>query len=41
MPIALDLPYWMVERIVQNLSEYPYTDAPEIVHATKEQTKTC
>lgn len=39
MPIKLELPFWMVERIVQILSEHPYTGAAEIVETIKEQIK--
>lgn len=39
MPIRLELPPWMVERIVAILSEHPYTGCEEIVQAIKEQTK--
>jgi hypothetical protein len=39
MPIKLELPFWMVERIVQILSEHPYTGAAEIVQAIKEQAE--
>lgn len=41
MPITLTLtlPLWMVERIVQILSEHPYTGAAEIVETIKEQTR--
>ena len=39
MPIKLELPLWMVERIVQILSEHEYTGAEEIVQTIKEQTK--
>lgn len=41
MPITLTLPLWMMERIVQILTEHPYTGAAEIVQAIKEQTKDC
>lgn len=37
MPIKLELPLWMVERIVQILSEHPYTGAPEIVKTIQDQ----
>lgn len=37
MDISLKLPLWMVERIVQILSDHPYTGAAEIVQAIKEQ----
>ena len=36
--MTLNLPDWMVERIVAILSEHPYTGAAEIVDAIKEQT---
>lgn len=39
MPIKLELPFWMVERIVDILSNHPYTGAAEIVETIKEQTK--
>lgn len=39
MHIKLELPLWMVERIIQILSEHPYTGAAEIVEAIKEQIK--
>ena len=39
MPITLTLPMWMWERIVQILSEHPYTGCEEIIRAIKEQTK--
>jgi hypothetical protein len=39
MHITLTLPFWMVERIVQILSEHPYTGAAEIVETIKEQTR--
>lgn len=39
MPINLELPFWMVERIVAILSEHPYTGADEIVQKIKEQSK--
>lgn len=39
MPIHLELPFWMVERIVAILSEHPYTGADEIVQKIKEQSK--
>lgn len=39
MPIHLELPFWMVERIVAILSEHPYTGAEEIVQKIKEQSK--
>lgn len=41
MPITLELPFWMVERIVEILSEHPYTGSSEIIRAIKEQTKDC
>ena len=37
MPINLELPLWMVERIVAILSGHPYTGAAEIVQRIKEQ----
>ena len=37
--IVLELPLWMVERIVQILSEHPYTGCQEIVQRIKEQAK--
>ena len=37
MPINLELPLWMVERIVQILSEQPYTGTEEIIQHIKEQ----
>lgn len=37
MPIKLELPFWMVERIVAILSEHPYTGAEEIIQRIKEQ----
>ena len=37
MPINLELPLWMVERIVQILSEHPYTGTEEIIRYIKEQ----
>lgn len=39
MPIKLELPIWMVERIVAILSEHPYTGAAEIVETIKGQTR--
>ena len=39
MPIHLELPFWMVERIVAILTEHPYTGAEEIVQKIKEQSK--
>jgi hypothetical protein len=39
MPIKLELPTWMVERVVQILSEHPYTGAAEIVATIKEQMR--
>lgn len=39
MPIVLELSFWMVERIVQILSEHPYTGCEEIIRAIKEQMK--
>ena len=39
MPDTITLPHWMWERIVQMLSEHPYTGAAEIVQAIKEQLK--
>lgn len=41
MHVNLELPFWMVERIVQILSEHPYTGTPEIIQTIKEQTKSC
>ena len=38
MSINLELPLWMVERIVTILSEHPYTGAEEIIQKIKEQT---
>lgn len=37
MPINLELPLWMVERIVAILSQHPYTGTDEIVQKIKEQ----
>lgn len=37
--VNLELPFWMVERIVQILSEHPYTGCAEIIQTIKEQTK--
>ena len=37
--IVLELPLWMVERIVQILSEHPYTGCQEIIQRIMEQTK--
>lgn len=37
MSINLELPLWMVERIVQILSEHPYTGTEEIIQHIKEQ----
>lgn len=37
MPIKLELPSWMVERIVAILSEHPYTGSNDIIQAIKEQ----
>ena len=37
--MTLNLPDWMVERIVAILEEHPYTGAEEIVEAIKEQTR--
>lgn len=39
MPIKLELPSWMVERIVAILSEHPYTGCEEIVETIKRQTR--
>lgn len=39
MPIKLELPLWMVERIVDILSKHPYTGAAEIVETIKGQMK--
>lgn len=39
MELHLELPFWMVERIVAILSEHPYTGAEEIVQKIKEQSK--
>lgn len=35
--VKLELPFWMVERIVQILSEHPYTGAQDIILDIKEQ----
>ena len=37
MPINLELPYWMIERIVAILNEHPYTGTDEIIRRIKEQ----
>lgn len=37
--MTLNLPDWMVHRIVGILSEHPYTGSAEIVEAIKEQTR--
>ena len=37
--MTLNLPDWMVERIVAILGEHPYTGAAEIVETIKEQTE--
>ena len=39
MPIVLELPFCMVERIVAILQEHPYTGCEEIVQTIKEQTE--
>ena len=39
MPITVTLPCWMWERLVQILDGYPYSGAPEIVRAIKEQAE--
>lgn len=31
MPITLELPFWMVERIVEILSEHEYTGVEDII----------
>lgn len=36
---TLKLPLWMIERIVQILSEHPYTGAGDIIQRIMEQTK--
>lgn len=41
MPITLELPFWMVERIVEILSEHPYTGSAEIIQEIKEQVEEC
>jgi hypothetical protein len=37
--MKLELPDWMVERIVQILCEHPYTGAVEIVETIMAQTR--
>ena len=37
MRITLTLPIWMVERIVQILTEHPYTGAEEIIETIKKE----
>lgn len=37
MDISLKLPLWMVERIVQILSQHPYTGAEEIIQTIKKE----
>ena len=39
MPIKLELPFWMVERIVAILSEHPYTGCEDIIREITEQMK--
>lgn len=36
--VILELPFWMVERIVEILSKHPYTGSSEIVTLIKDQT---
>lgn len=36
--MTLNLPDWMVERIVSILESHPYTGAEDIVKTIKEQT---
>lgn len=38
--MTLNLPDWMVERIVAILEDHPYTGAAEIVETIKEQVET-
>ena len=39
MDIHLELPTWMVERIVAILREHPYTGSAEIVQSIKDQVE--
>ena len=38
MGIHISLPQWMRERIVQILSEHPYTGCEDIIREIKKQT---
>lgn len=37
MSIALTLPFWMIERIMQILGDHPYTGSDDIIQKIKEQ----
>lgn len=41
MPIKLELPIWMTERIVAILEEHPYTGSQDIIQEIKEQIDNC